>query len=104
MGFKTKTFATETVDIGNGYWIKVKTKLAYKEMEQIAKNKDDQFISQMALYLAFIHEWNLDDENEAIVPINEETIREYLTWDVAKKLQEVTTKLIENATQDSKKE
>ena len=60
------------------YWVKIALGLTYGEFKQLASVNSEGEINQLAsadLFLEMgIKEWNLDDEEGNVLPINEETI------------------------------
>lgn len=80
MGFLSAYSGVETIDVGNGYWVKVKTCLAAAEKQRAEKALGSPTIDNSGqrsatlsitdfateLVVASILDWNLDDDNGAV--------------------------------------
>lgn len=71
---------TTQVDLPNNYWVKVKKDLRFGDVKNFLQVSDDGKISNVAAIDAFmksvIVEWNLDDGDGLIAPIDSEHINQ----------------------------
>lgn len=94
MGYRTKIFKSVKIDLDEGYWVKIKplTKdeeddcvvtlletsfegLKLNDLSDAKARMNNKGYSTKQL-VAGIVEWNLDDDDGKILPINEETVSE----------------------------
>ena len=63
----------QTIDLGDGEWVKIPTTLSYKQVISLTSTSDTGEISKRML-TECIKEWNLKDQEWNIPEVNEENI------------------------------
>lgn len=67
--------ALETLDLGDGDWVKVPQKVSYETLEQIAETGGTEIAMARQMLQLTVREWNFVDEEGKEVPVTDETIR-----------------------------
>lgn len=76
---------TQKIELDTKYYILVAPKVSYAEARQLSEQaKDDKEQMSTGLIAKCITEWNLDDDNGELLPINAENVEQLSLGDFSK--------------------
>lgn len=90
----------QTIDLGDGEWVKIPTALSYAEVLELTSAKTEMEMSKTML-VRCIREWNIKDEDGKFPELNEENILNLDVQTITLISQEITKLMTNN--QDKKK-